>query len=251
MANSRGRLRIGTSGWIYRHWRGLFYPPKLPARRWFESYAQHFDTVEINNSFYRLPSEAAFEQWKQQAPPGFLYAVKASRFLTHMKKLRDPADSLDRILSGARLLGDRLGPVLYQLPPYWKCNLPRLEEFVALLPHDLIHVFEFRDPSWYNDDVRHVLSEHDLGFCIHDLRGSGSPCWVTGRAVYMRFHGPTEKAYAGCYRPSQLERSAEQIHGYLDHGHDVYAYFNNDDRAYAVSNALALRDLLTAQRLQS
>jgi uncharacterized protein YecE (DUF72 family) len=136
----RGQVRIGTSGWIYKHWRGVFYPERLPAREWFAFYARSFDTVEINNTFYRLPSPAAFAAWHDQAPPGFVYAVKASRYLTHMKKLKDPADALERILGRARLLGPYLGPVLYQLPPHWRCDLDRLREFLAALPraHDMI-----------------------------------------------------------------------------------------------------------------
>ena len=243
---SPGLIRIGTSGWNYKHWRGRFYPADLPVARWFAYYSRRFDTVEINNTFYRLPPEEVFLAWRRQAPPDFLYAVKASRFLTHMKKLNDPADSLDRILGRARQLGAHLGPVLYQLPPHWKCNLNRLREFIACLPLDLRHVFEFRDPSWCHQDVRALLTETGMSYCIHDMRGFYCPRWVTGPVAYLRFHGPTEKKYAGCYTRAQLAGWAEAIRAIRESGHDVFVYFNNDDAAHAVRNAQELRGLLDA-----
>jgi uncharacterized protein YecE (DUF72 family) len=147
--HDHGDLRIGTSGWNYRHWRGVFYPPDLPVKKWFAFYQRFFDTVEINNTFYRLPAARVFEEWRRQAPTGFIYAVKASRFLTQRKKLKDPEQPLENILGRARHLGSRLGPILYQLPGRWHCNVQRLRDFFACLPGDLEHVFEFRDPSWY------------------------------------------------------------------------------------------------------
>ncbi len=150
---ARGGYRIGTSGWNYDHWRGCFYPDDLPSSRWFSHYAQTFDTVEINNTFYHQPENATFDEWREQAPPGFLYAVKANRYLTHMKKLNDPREPLQRFLSGARRLKEHLGPLLYQLPPHWHKNLARLREFVELLPGDLKHVIEFRDRDWLCDET--------------------------------------------------------------------------------------------------
>lgn len=240
----QGEVRIGTSGWIYRHWRGVFYPEKLPVSRWFGYYSEHFDTVEINNSFYRLPSAEVFQAWRRQAPEGFLYAVKATRFLTHRKKLKDPEQPLQNFLVPARHLGPRLGPLLFQLPPRWHCDLERLRRFVALLPRDLTHVFEFRDPSWYNPGVKTLLEEEGMGFCIHDMRESASPVWVTGPVAYVRFHGPTAVRYAGKYTPAQLQSWAERIEAFRTAGHDVYVYFNNDDAAHAVVNAGQLQELL-------
>jgi uncharacterized protein YecE (DUF72 family) len=239
-----GEVRIGTSGWIYRHWRGVFYPPKLPVSRWFAFYNEWFDTVEINNTFYRLPSPEAFLGWRKQAPPGFVYAIKASRFLTHMKKLKDPEEPLERILGRARQLGPHLGPVLYQLPPRWGCDVGRLRQFIAALPLDLCHVFEFRDPSWYNAEVRALLTETGMSFCIHDLRGFPCPEWVTGPVVYLRFQGPTQVAYAGRYEFGHLRRWAERIRELRASGRAVYAYFNNDDRGHALTNARELQSLL-------
>jgi uncharacterized protein YecE (DUF72 family) len=237
------RVHVGTSGWIYRHWRGTFYPQRLPTKEWFAHYSAVFDTVEINNSFYRLPSEAAFDAWARQAPPGFLYALKASRFLTHLKKLKDPEGPLDLFLGRARRLGGHLGPVLYQLPPHWHCDLDRLRAFLRLLPPDLCHVFEFRDPSWYVEEVREALARHGACFCIHDLKGADCPEWLTGPAVYLRFHGPTAQPYAGSYPRAHLQRWAERIAGHLEGGRDVFAYFNNDEAAHAVADARELRSL--------
>ena len=239
-----GRVRVGTSGWIYKHWKGTVYPAGLPARRWLDYYAGMFDTVELNNSFYRLPSEIAFREWARQAPPGFLFAVKASRYLTHMKKLKDPDEPLANVLGRARILGEHLGPVLYQLPPGWHADVGRLRHVLSILPADLTHVLEFRDPTWYADEVRAALAEHGVGFCVHDLRGEPTPEWVTGPAVYLRLHGPTARAYAGRYSGGQLQSWAERIDGWRRAGHDVYAYFNNDDAGYAVANARGLRAML-------
>src|SRR5262249_34090693 len=159
---------------------------------------------EINNSFYRLPTAEAFAGWRRQAPPGFVYAVKASRFLTHFKKLKDPAGPLENILGRARLLGPHQGPALYQLPPHWRCDAGRLRGFLAGFPAALRHVLEFRDPSWYTDEVRDLLEEAGVGFCIHDLRGQPCPAWVPGPLAYLRFHGSTEVAYAGRYDRDHL-----------------------------------------------
>jgi uncharacterized protein YecE (DUF72 family) len=237
------RCRIGTSGWVYRHWRGPFYPSDLPQKRWFEFYAQHFDTVEINNTFYRLPSEAAFDGWREQAPPGFVYALKASRFLTHVKRLKEPATPLENFLSRARRLGDHLGPILYQLPPNWHANLERLDKFLALLPHDLIHVLEFRDPSWLIEPVFELLTRHGVGFCIMSLPGVECPVRATAPTVYIRLHG-AEQTYASRYSLDQLREWAEIIRGFLAEGRQVFVYFNNDAWGYAVENARELRDRL-------
>lgn len=235
-------LRVGTSGWVYRHWRGDFYPPKLPQSRWFEHYAARFDTVEVNNTFYRLPSEEAFDAWAADAPPGFVYALKASRYLTHMKKLRDPEEPLARFFARARRLGPSLGPVLYQLPPRWPVDLARLRTFLRALPRGAAHVMEFRDASWFHEGVREVLAERGVGFCVHDLPGLPCPRWVTGDTIYLRFHGPGEERYAGRYGRRALRAQADWIaeHGV---GRAVWAYFNNDIGGGAVRDAADLRAL--------
>ena len=196
--------RIGCSGWQYRHWRGSFYPADLPASRWFDYYAARFDTVEINNTFYRLPEASTFSAWRAQAPPRFLYAVKASRFLTHMKKLKNPVDPLRRLFQGARLLRQTLGPVLYQLPPRWRVDPERLAAFLRALPTQRQHAVEFRDDSWYRDDVFALLHRHGVALCLHDMAGSATGKIAVGPFVYVRFHGPQK--YSGKYRRAHARR---------------------------------------------
>lgn len=238
-----GRWRVGTSGWVYPHWRGVFYPADLPQSRWFEYYARHFDTVEINNTFYRLPGEHTFDRWRAQAPPGFLYAVKASRYITHVRRLRECAEPLARFLGRARRLGPALGPVLYQLPPRWRPNLPRLTAFVQMLPADLTHVLEFRDGRWFTSEVLDILRRHGVSFCIFHMGDAETPLAVTAATVYIRMHGAGER-YGGCYDVEALRRWAERIRGWCAAGHDVYVYFNNDAFGHAVRNACTLKELL-------
>jgi uncharacterized protein YecE (DUF72 family) len=231
------RYRIGTSGWAYPHWRGVFYPEDLPQGEWFTHYARHFDTVEINSTFYRLPEASTFDHWRQQAPEGFLYAVKANRYITHYKHLKDCAEPVARFLERARRLEDHLGPVLYQLPPHWGANPERLEAFAALLPRDLAHVFEFRNGGWFIEPVREILERHHLGFCIFDLPNASCPLWVTGQLAYVRFHG-ADRAYGGRYDHDELAAWARRIPDVL--GQDrglVCVYFNNDAFGYAPENA--------------
>lgn len=237
------RAYIGTSGWVYKHWRGVFYPPDLPQARWFEYYAGRFDTVEVNNTFYRLPEAPTFKEWAAQAPPGFVYALKASRYMTHLKKLKDAAEPLARFLERARLLGKHLGPILYQLPPNWHLNLERLEAFLQLLPADLLHVFEFRHPSWYAEEALALLDRYRVGLCIMDLPGLESPVRVTGRLAYVRFHGPS-RAYEGSYPDKDLAAWTQRVRGFLASGRPVYLYFNNDAHGYAVQNAQRLREMI-------
>jgi uncharacterized protein YecE (DUF72 family) len=213
----------------------------LPPRRWFSHYCGTFDTVEINNTFYHQPGNDTFDSWRQQAPDGFLYAVKASRYLTHMRKLKDPSDALRRFLDGARRLGSTLGPILYQLPPNWKKNLERLRAFAQLLPRDLDHVMEFRNRDWLADDTYELMAEHNLCLCVHDMLPR-HPRRVTGPAVYVRFHGTGEK-YGGKYRPSRLSGWAKWIRD-VAHERKAFVYFNNDAHAYAVDDAQALQQII-------
>ena len=184
-----GSVHIGCSGWNYRHWREIFYPKGLPVSRWFAFYAEHFDTVEINNSFYRLPTPETFEKWRDQAPPGFLYAVKANRFITQAKKLLDCEEPLARMMPAVRCLGETLGPVLYQLPPQLKFNPERLDSFLQILPKDVTNVFEFREPNWYVPQTLELLEKHGASFCVHDMAGSLSEHVAVGPAADLRFHG--------------------------------------------------------------
>jgi uncharacterized protein YecE (DUF72 family) len=234
--------RIGCSGWQYRHWRGDFYPAELPQSRWLEYYAERFDTVEINNSFYRLPEAATFRSWKSRAPRGFVYAVKASRFLTHMKKLKDPDDPLRLFFSRADHLGRTLGPVLYQLPPHWPVNIERLETFLRALPRRRRHAIEFREPTWYSDDVLALLERHRVALCLHDMPGSASGQHAIGPFVYVRFHGTSR--YSGSYSDPALARWADWMAARLREGRAVYAYFNNDVGGHAPRDATRLREMI-------
>lgn len=233
-------LRIGCSGWQYRHWRGSFYPPDLPQAQWLEHYALAFDSVELNNSFYRLPSADAFAAWARRVPAGFRFAVKASRYLTHLRRLREPEEPLRRLWSAASALGDRLGPVLYQLPPRWGRDRPRLEAFLAALPGGRLQAVEFRDPTWYHAEIDHLLADRGIARCIHDMPGSRSPLEPVGPFVYLRLHGAGER-YGGRYPDAELERWADRLRGWAELGHDAYVYLNNDVGGHAPRDADRLR----------
>ena len=235
-------IRIGCSGWQYRHWRGDFYPAELAQTAWLGYYAQHFDTVEINNTFYRLPEAPTFSAWARRAPRGFVYAVKASRYLTHMKKLKDPAEPLARFFSRAGRLGPAFGPVLYQLPPHWPVNLDRLETFLKALPRTRRHAIEFREPSWYSDAVFALLERHKVTLCLHDMAGSASGRLLVGAFVYVRFHGVQK--YSGRYDDRTLEAWADWLAARSREGRPIYAYFNNDTGGHAPRDAVRLRAML-------
>ena len=234
-------MRIGCSGWQYKHWRANFYPAALPAPRWLEYYATQFDTVEINNSFYRLPEADTFVEWRRRVPRSFVYAVKSSRYLTHMKKLKEPRQPLALFLSRATRLGRRLGPVLYQLPPHWPRNLERLENFLRILPKKRMHAIEFRDPTWYVDETFDLLSRYRAALCLHDMAGSPTGRRLIGPFVYLRLHGP--QRYAGRYSDKALESWAEWCAERRREGMLVYAYFNNDSGGQAPRDAMRLREL--------
>ena len=242
----RGRARIGCSGWSYPDWRGAFYAADVPQRRWFETYARSFDTVELNATFYRLPTEAAVEGWRAAAPDGFQYSVKVGRFGTHRKKLKDPGTWLAHHLERVERLGPVLGPQLVQLPPRWRRNVERLDEFLAMAPTTLRWAVEFRDPSWLSDDVFEVLARHDAALCWHDLLPA-HPWVTTASFVYLRLHGPQalERPYHGRYGERRLAAVADRLLPPLTDGTDVYAYFNNDQQAAAVHDARCLRQLVS------
>lgn len=235
------RCRVGTSGWDYPHWKGLFYPAELPRKEWFAFYGARFSTVEINYSFYRLPDEATFDHWRDAAPKGFKYAIKANRYLTHVKRLKECAEPLHRFLDRCRRLENHLGPVLYQLPPHWRLNTDRFELFTRDLPGDLTHVFEFRDDRWFVDPVREILDDRGLAFCIHDHEGAECPHWMTGPVAYLRFHG-SRIGRQGGYTHREIERQAELARLAIADGRDVYAYYNNDAFGCAVRDARRLHD---------
>ncbi|MHB0859047.1 MAG: DUF72 domain-containing protein [Anaerolineae bacterium] len=239
---SAGIAHIGTSGWHYAHWVGTFYPPNLPRNAYLRFYAEHLTTVEINNSFYRLPSLETVHVWRDSVPEGFIFALKASRYLTHRKKLRDPHEPLANVLSRVDELGMHRGPILFQLPPRWGFDAERLETFLDALPVGYRYVFEFRDTTWYADRALALLAEHGAAFCIYDLAGHTAPLVVTADFVYIRLHGPGG-AYQGLYGPDGLAFWAERMLGWLADGRDVYCYLDNDQAGYAIQDALTLRQL--------
>ncbi len=239
------KLYIGTSGWVYSHWRGIFYPEGLAQARWLEFYNQHFPTVELNNSFYHLPSEKAFAAWRERSSEGFVYAVKVSRFITHLKKLRNVEEALENFLSRAKILGGKLGPLLYQLPPNMSRNDTLLESFLRLLPPGLCHVFEFRHESWLDEPVFALLREHNVGFCIYDMPGLTTPLVATADFAYIRFHGSAD-LYGSCYSEAELGEWASHIAKLGQGLTSVYIYFNNDSQAFAVSNAQTLAKQLAS-----
>jgi uncharacterized protein YecE (DUF72 family) len=242
MSRRRPMVRIGTSGYHYDHWRGVYYPAELPKRQWFSRYTEDFDTVEINNTFYRLPAAATFDSWRRQAANGFCYALKFSRYGSHIARLKKPKDTIRKFLQRADRLGEFLGPILVQLPPNWKANPERLAAFLNAAPNNRRWAVEFRDPRWLCAEVFALLKEHNAALCIHDMIGD-HPRLVTAKWVYLRFHGDR---YHGSYSSQFLTGRAAEIRKYLSDGLDVYAYFNNDAEGFAVQNAKDLKRYVDA-----
>ena len=238
------QLHVGTSGWIYRHWRGLFYPDRLPQREWLEFYVRHFDTVEVNFSFYRLPSRATFESWRDRVATGFVYAVKGSRFITHLKRLRDPEQHLALFFDRLQGLGDRTGPVLWQLPPDFRRDDARLAGFLAALPRTYRHTIEFRHESWLDETVFGRLADHGVALCIPDSASLPKALRLTADWTYLRFHGGSRE---GEYTAAELGLWADRIRAFQAEGATVWAYFNNDWGGFAITNAQALIDRLAPQ----
>jgi uncharacterized protein YecE (DUF72 family) len=234
---------IGTSGWHYDHWRGLFYPERLAKPKWLEYYARHFNTAEINNSFYHLPSERAFVNWKESSPQNFVFAVKVSRFITHIKRLKNVKEPLQNFLARADFLQNRLGPLLYQLPPGMKRNDEALEAFLVILPRQYRHVFEFRHKSWFDGSIFDILKKYNAGLCVFDMPDFTCPVVATSDFAYVRFHGSTG-LYWSCYNDEELSNWARKIAELSRNLKTVYVYFNNDAGAYAVDNAKTLAQLL-------
>jgi uncharacterized protein YecE (DUF72 family) len=239
----KGRIRIGTSGWNYDHWLGTFYPQGTRQRDLLAVYAERFDSVEINRTFYKLPAPKAIATWREQSPAGFLFAAKASRYLTHRKKLKDPEEPVARLLGHVEVLADKLGPILFQLPPRWRANPDRLKRLLEELPDRHRYAFEFRDPSWHDAAILELLSNRGAAFCIFDLAGKRSPVEVTADFVYIRLHGPGA-AYQGSYHGRTLSTWARRMVDWRDAGKDVYCYFDNDEKGYAPHNALRLKHML-------
>jgi uncharacterized protein YecE (DUF72 family) len=236
---------VGTSGWQYRWWKGAFYPNDVPQRAWLRYYAARFPAVEVNNSFYQLPRESTFSRWRSEAPDGFLFVVKASRYITHIRRLRDCKDPVDLFWSRATLLREKLGPVLFQLPPNFRADPPLLKDFLEVLPDKMRAAFEFRDDSWRVDDVVEALDGAGAAWVLADRPGLRVPLIVTGGWSYLRFH--QGRSHHPKYARSKLRTWADRIARF--EARDVYAFFNNDEMAAAPEDAAALIELLEGRNL--
>lgn len=243
MRKSAPPLHIGTSGWSYAHWKGPFYPRQIRNEEMLAFYCRHFRSVEINNSFYHLPDETTLRQWHDTTPAGFLFSVKASRYITHMKKLKEPQQSLSALLERVSCLEEKLGPLLFQLPPHWHYNGERISAFLDSLSKDFRYAFEFRDRSWINEECYELLAEHGAAFCIYEIDGFLSPREVTADFVYVRLHGPGGP-YQGNYDSQTLAGWAGAFSTWSRQGKSIYCYFDNDEAGYAAQNAQTLQSML-------
>jgi uncharacterized protein YecE (DUF72 family) len=238
-----GKIYIGTSGWHYKHWKGSFYPKNIKEADQLSYYLQFFSSVEINNSFYRLPNPKTFAEWRKSVPGDFIFAVKGSRFITHMKKLNIEKQSIQKFFTSVKKLKEKAGPILFQLPPKWNVNAERLAFFLKQLPSDYRYAFEFRNPSWYTNEVYDLLKKHRCAFCVYELAGHISPIKITAAFVYLRLHGPGNK-YQGDYPDDTLSNWAGKCRNWQQEGRDVYVYFDNDQAGYAAFNAGILQSMV-------
>jgi uncharacterized protein YecE (DUF72 family) len=246
------RLHIGTSGWTYASWNGLFYPEDLPSRRYLEFYASEFNSTEVNYSFYHLPRLSTYEKWVAQVPEQFIFSLKTSRFITHVKRLVNVEEPWTRFMQDTLVLGSHLGPVLLQFPPSFRCDRKRLAAFLRISQrpvsksHPVKLAFEFRHDSWFTEEIFSLLHRHNAALCIADSPRYPRRDKVTADFVYMRFHGRRE-LFASNYTVAEMDEEASQIRRYLREGRDIYVYFNNDAKGHAVEDARALRRLVERQ----
>ena len=235
---------LGTSGWQYAHWRHTFYPPGVAQARWLDFYAERFRIVELNNSFYMLPKPETFAKWRERTPDDFIFAAKMSRFLTHIKKLNDPQEPVERFFKHARYLGPKLGPILLQLPPTLKADPIQLDETLSLMPDDAKVSVEFRHESWWTDEIRDILTKHGAALCLAD-RGEKpvTHLWRTADWTFLRFHAGFGKP-SPCYRKKALARWVDVLANDWPPGHQLYVFFNNDPRACALRDAIVFAGLM-------
>lgn len=237
--SNMAKVFVGTSGWIYGHWDGVFYPQGLPYKEKLEYFAKRFKTTEINYSFYHLPRPATFRNWARRVPQGFVFSVKASRFITHIKRLKGVKEPTDTFIKNAESLGKKLGPILFQFPPSFKADLKRLEAFLKILPKKHRFAFEFRHPSWFCEEVYKLLKKYRTALCIADSPGYPKEIKATAGFVYIRMHG-SKKLFSSEYTPKELQEWAGIIKAFLKQKKDVFVYFNNDAAGFAVKNATQL-----------
>jgi uncharacterized protein YecE (DUF72 family) len=234
---------IGTSGWQYRDWRATFYPAATPVRSWLETYAAGFATVESNNAFYRLPKRRTFEDWAARTPDDFVMAVKVSRFLTHIKRLADPEEPVERFLDRVAGLGPKLGPVLLQLPPRFRANTDRLQSALDQFPAAVRVAVEFRDPSWFTDEVRRILEDRSVALCLADRRRPLTPVWRTAPWTYLRLHEGRAQPRP-CYGRTALVAWARRLAEHWTADEECWVYFNNDPHGCAPRDAARFAPLV-------
>lgn len=238
-------IHIGTSGWSYKHWRGIFYPLNLNAKEYLQYYCKHFSTVEINNSFYHLLKDETVKNWGEIVPTNFIFAVKANRYITHIKRLREPETRIANFIESIKSFDEKLGPILFQLPPKFGFNPERLELFLETLPDYYRYVFEFRDRSWFNSQTYDILRKNNIAFCIYSLGDYQSPKEITSDFVYIRLHGPGGLGY-NKYNDEKLNEFCDDIINFQKQGKEVFCYFNNDEAGYAIENAFKLKEKLNS-----
>lgn len=243
MREERAKTWIGTSGWYYPHWVGKFYPEEITKKDWFSFYCGQFPTVEVNSSFYRVPSEKMVQGWREKSPREFLFSVKVWRGITHYKKLREITGDLKNFLERVKRLGTRLGPLLFQLPPSLKRDPALLQSFLEKLPRRGFHTVEFRNPSWYTDEILEILEGENAALCVHDMGPVPPPKAATGSFIYLRLHGPGGR-YRGSYTDEHLEDWAAWLRSMKQKGKGAFVYFNNDVEGHAVANARRLGEIL-------
>ncbi|KTD23798.1 Protein of uncharacterised function DUF72 [Legionella lansingensis] len=231
---------IGTSGWSFKGWIGDFYPDKIIAREMLGHYANFFETVELNTSFYGTPRKKTIESWYEATPDNFIFSCKASRYITHLKRLKNTKESLTYLLKALEPFGKKLGPILFQLPPRWPVDIERLQNFVKLLPQDHYYTFEFRDKSWLCQSVYDVLHRHKIALCFYDYKGYQSPELITSNFIYIRLHGPESQPYQGHYNRELLSDYADKFIHWQEEAKPVFCYFDNDEKVCAPHDAMVL-----------
>lgn len=237
---------VGTSGWSYAHWDQIFYPA-IPSTERLSYYAEKFNTVEINTTFYHLPLPQTVKRWYAQVPKEFIFSVKASRYITHLKRLHECEEALENFYSAIQFLQEKLGPILFQLPPSFACDYEKLKQFLSLLKKEYHYAFEFRSPGWYSDEIYRLLHKNKIALCITDMNGKLSPLEVTSRFVYLRLHGP-KRAYKGSYGEKKLTIWKERILEWRRQRKKVFAYFDNDEKSFATQDALLISKLLSFEK---
>lgn len=234
---------IGTSGWSYDHWDGVLYEDGTPTGRRLSAYADSFDTVEVDTTFYRLPDDGTLEAWEETVPEGFQFAVTASQYTTHLEKREDADEALGELLDRIEILGDKLGPILFQCPPNWTRNAEQLASFLDTLPRGHEYAFEFRDPSWFHDEIYELLAANDAALCLYEIQGARSPLVVTAGLIYVRLHKPRDTDGSE-YSRQALSAWADRFVEWAGDGHEIFCYFTNHHDGAAVRNADQMLELL-------